>query len=51
MYYFHGDGSELTLWQADSFVGYLAEQYSVEKVLEAYAVPERFAEIFGSTYA
>ncbi len=46
-----GDGSELTIWQAGSFVGYLAERYSVEKVLEVYAEPARFAEIFGDTYA
>lgn len=51
IYFFSGDGSELTLWQAGSFVGYLAEQYSVEKVLAAYTEPSKFAEIFGSTYA
>ncbi len=50
IYFTSGDGSELTLWQAGSFVGYLAEQYSVEKVLTAYADPSKFAEIFGSTY-
>jgi len=50
IYFFSGDGSELTLWQAGSFVGYLTEQYSVEKVLAVYAEPAKFAEIFGNTY-
>ena len=51
LYPVSGDGSELTIWQAGSFVGYLAERYSVEMVLEAYAEPTRFAEIFGESYA
>ena len=50
LYHVSGEGSELTIWQAGSFVGYLVERYSVEKVLEAYAEPARFAEIFGESY-
>lgn len=44
------DGNELTYCQANSFLAYLAERYSVEDVLRFYITDLKLEEIFHKTY-
>ena len=45
------EGNELTYFQANSFLAYLADFYSIEDVIKFYTTDLNIEDVFQKTYA